>query len=609
MISMLKASASFPCWHLARPTHLLRAGARRGLVPAAAVADDGTKDVGKIIRSRYSCPQLNTPLADKSFSKFILDEMTKYGDDPAIVEGGAPSDAPSHTFKSARAACYRLAQAYRKLGFVDGQCVAIVTPNHVDYFTPMLAAGLVKCHSTTVNPQYTEKELLFQLENTSSSIVFCHSVVLEKVVRAVCIGSMNVKIYTIDDNISRVPGAICSLNELLRSEPMETVDTDSFPGQSSKNFDNSSIFMIPFSSGTTGTPKGVMVSHRNFLSNILQVLAIDNNYTRDARIVPLPLYHAFGILSSMSNHYIGAKTVLTATFDFVQFLELIQEHRVARAGLVPPIILGLAKHPVVAKYDLSSLKTIGCGAAPLGAEVQRAAAKRLNCVVKQGWGMTELSPCASLFPDEIAQTLPSNASCFGSVGFLVPASEGKVVDPATGVDLSPYVEGEICIRGPHVMKGYYRNEAATAQMIDKDGWLHTGDIGKFDSDEYLYITDRCKELIKYKAFQVAPAELEALINTMEGVKDCVVIPVPDEEAGEIPRAYVVRQDELPQGRQLTERAVEEFVAASVSSHKRLRGGVRFTDIIPKSPAGKILRRVQREIDRNSDKGHDSVPAN
>jgi acyl-CoA synthetase (AMP-forming)/AMP-acid ligase II len=301
----------------------------------------------------------------------------------------------------------------------------------------------------------------------------------------------------------------------------------------------------------------------------------------------------------MSNYNNGNKTVFLTAFDFVRFLELIQEHKVDRIALVPPIILALAKHPVVAKYDLSSLTDVGSGAAPLGAEIQRATARRLKCIVRQGFGMTELSPVGAMFPYEIAKTLKDDSPCFGSVGLLVPGTEAKIADPATGNDMSPYEEGEICIRGPQVMKGYYRNEEATKQTIDKDGWLHTGDIGKFDQDDFLYITDRCKELIKYKAFQVAPAELEALINTMEGVQDCVVIPVADEEAGEVPRAYVVKQPDS-KGQALTEKAVEDFVAKSVSAHKRLRGGVRFTDVIPKSPAGKILRRVQRDIDRALD---------
>ena len=297
-------------------------------------------------------------------------------------------------------------------------------------------------------------------------------------------------------------------------------------------------------------------------------------------------------MAAMAN-YCGAKTVFMPAFDLVQFLELIQTHKIQRAHLVPPIILGLAKHPIVDSFDLSSLTCINSAAAPLGADIQMMVSKRLRCVVKQGWGMTELSPAGCLVPDEVAMDFEAIK---GSAGLLCPNTEAKVVDPVTRVDLNYSQEGEICIRGPQVMKGYFENEAATADMIDSDGWLHTGDVGYFNEQGFLFITDRCKELIKFKGFQVAPAELEAIIAAMDGVKDVVVIPVEDQEAGELPRAYVVRQDD-DTGAALTANDVEEYVKAKVAPHKRLRGGVRFTDVIPKSPAGKILRRVQRDLDR------------
>jgi 4-coumarate--CoA ligase len=177
----------------------------------------------------------------------------------------------------------------------------------------------------------------------------------------------------------------------------------------------------------------------------------------------------------------------------------------------------------------------------------------------------------------------------------MPGSEGKIVDPGTGNDLPFDREGEILIRGPQVMKGYLKNEEATKATIRPDGWLHTGDVGYFDSEGFIYITDRCKELIKYKGFQVPPAELEAVILTMPEVKDAIVIPVLDDEAGELPRAYVVKQDGCRES--FTEKDVMEYVASKVAPHKKLRGGVRFVASVPKSPAGKLLRRLQVQIDR------------
>lgn len=281
------------------------------------------------------------------------------------------------------------------------------------------------------------------------------------------------------------------------------------------------------------------------------------------------------------------------SFDLVKYLEIIQEHKVTRSHIVPPICLALAKHPIIDKYDLSSLEVIMSGAAPLGADVQKALQDRLGTLVKQAWGMTELSPAGNIFDDEHLRRLGGESK--GSVGPLLAATEAKIVSLTDGTDLDPTEEGELYIRGPQVMKGYYKNKEATDEMLDSEGWLHTGDVCKFDEDGLLYITDRCKELIKYKGFQIAPAELEALILTIPQVMDVVVIPVPDEVGGEIPRAYVVKRPDT----EVTEEEICDFVAEKVNPNKKLRGGVRFTDAIPKSASGKILRRVQIQFDREN----------
>jgi 4-coumarate--CoA ligase len=249
--------------------------------------------------------------------------------------------------------------------------------------------------------------------------------------------------------------------------------------------------------------------------------------------------------------------------------------------LVPPIILALAKHPLVDEYDLSSVRQIFSGAAPLGAEVEAEAAQRVGAEVVQGYGLTETSPVTHA-------TAPGKARS-GSIGFVISNTEARVVDPESGSDLGEGAEGEIWIKGPQVMQGYLNNPEATRQTIDDDGWLHTGDIGWVDEDGYWYITDRLKELIKYKGFQVPPAELEALLLTHPAVADSAVIPVPDEEAGEIPKAYVV----LKPGQEATAEELMEHVAGHVAHFKQIRQ-VEFIDEIPRSLAGKILRRVLRD---------------
>jgi acyl-CoA synthetase (AMP-forming)/AMP-acid ligase II len=303
----------------------------------------------------------------------------------------------------------------------------------------------------------------------------------------------------------------------------------------------------------------------------------------------------------------GAKTVFMSQFDLELFLTLIQEHKVTRGHVVPPIALALAKHPMVDNFDLSSLESMLSGAAPLGGEIQRAASQRLNCIFKQAWGMTELSPGGSFTPDDVLRPKgfaggeedwqKNIDQIMGKSGPLLPATEGKIVHPETGEDLASTATGELLIRGPQVMKGYLKNPEATEATLTSDGWLKTGDIGNFTEEGWLIITDRNKELIKYKGFQVPPAELEALLLTMPEISDAVVIPVEDDEAGELPCAYVVKNEATLQGKELTEQQVQDYVAERVAPHKRLRGGVRFADSIPKSASGKILRRVQKQIDR------------
>lgn len=282
----------------------------------------------------------------------------------------------------------------------------------------------------------------------------------------------------------------------------------------------------------------------------------------------------------------GATIISLPRFDLAQFLQTIQDRHVSVCYVAPPILLALAKQPLVDEYDLSSLRVILCAAAPLGKELQEAASARLGCTVIQAWGMTETSPLATIRPLE-----PSQQKA-GSVGVCASNTEGKIVDITTGDELGPEQEGELCVSGPQIMKGYLNNPAATANMLEVDGWLHTGDIGLFDADGYLFIMDRLKELIKYKGMQVAPAELEALLLTHPAVADAAVIPRADDEAGEIPKACIV----LKPGAQATSEELIVYVAERVAPHKKIRH-IEFVAQIPKSASGKILRRVLIERER------------
>jgi acyl-CoA synthetase (AMP-forming)/AMP-acid ligase II len=330
-----------------------------------------------------------------------------------------------------------------------------------------------------------------------------------------------------------------------------------------------------------------MLTHRNLVANLCQTRAVQPLTEDDTIIGALPFFHIYGMTVIMNQALrVGATVVTMPRFDLAGFLDLVERHRVTKAHLVPPIILALAKSPAVEGHDLSSLRWINSGAAPLGAELADACAERLGCPVVQGYGLTETSPVTHVVPIERVENRP------GSIGPAVPGTECKVVDVAGGEELGPDEDGEVWIRGPQVMRGYLGQDEATAGTLDRDGWLHTGDIGHADEDGWFYLVDRLKELIKYKGFQVAPAELEAVLLEHPQVADAAVIAVPDEEAGEVPKAFVVAAG----GADLDPEAIRAFVAERVASYKQVRR-VEVTDEIPKSPSGKVLRRVLVERER------------
>ncbi len=346
------------------------------------------------------------------------------------------------------------------------------------------------------------------------------------------------------------------------------------------------LIALPYSSGTTGLPKGVMLTHHNLVANLCQIRDIEPFGEADTLIGILPFFHIYGLTVIMGlGLHKGATIVTMPRFDLEQFLQIMQNYRVSRAYLVPPIVLALAKHPLVDKYNLSNLKLIMSGAAPLSKDVAEGCANRLGCLIKQGYGLTETSPVTHLNPDDPAKIKQ------GSIGPCIPNTEVKIVNYNTDAELGPNQEGEIWLRGPQVMKGYLNHPQATAASINAEGWFRSGDIGYADEEGYFYIVDRLKELIKYKGLQVAPAELEAILLTHPAVADAAVIPSPDEEAGEIPKAFVVLRGEA------TPDELMAFVAERVAPHKKIRL-LEVIEQIPKSASGKILRRVLVEWERS-----------
>jgi acyl-CoA synthetase (AMP-forming)/AMP-acid ligase II len=343
------------------------------------------------------------------------------------------------------------------------------------------------------------------------------------------------------------------------------------------------LVALPYSSGTTGLPKGVMLTHRNLVANILQTDSASHyRHGEDVTVTFLPLFHIYGLTAiALLGLWSGATFVIMAKFELEPYLTLVARHRATLLHVVPPVVIALAKHPAVANHDLSSVRKLFSGAAPLGADVTEQCTRRIGCVLQQGYGLTETSPAAIVTSDDPALLKA------GSVGEPIANTECRVVDPETGRDAAPGADGEIWIRGPQVMRGYLKRPEDTRAVLDDDGWLRSGDIGHADADGHFFIVDRLKELIKYKGMQVPPAELEAVLLSHPAVADAAVVPLADAEAGEIPRAFVVRKGNA------TAEELIAFVASQVAPYKKVRR-LEFIDAIPKSPSGKILRRLLRD---------------
>lgn len=511
----------------------------------------------------YFGGSLRAEIPPVDLTSFTLGRASELGDKPALVDGAS---GRSMTYAELERSVRSLAAGLSGRGVAKGDTFALFLPNLPEYpvvFHGVLAAG-GRC--TTINPTITAGELAVQLADAGARAVVTIPALVDVARQAVdASGRCEVVSLGEGDGATR-------LSDLL-GDPSAAPAVD---------FDVArDIAALPYSSGTTGLGKGVMLSHRNLVTNLLQVESVLPLGDDDVLIAALPFFHVLG-QTCMMNHGLraGATIVTMPRFDLAQFLALIERYHVTQACIVPPIALALCRHPAVKEHDLSSLRYIVSGAAPLGAEVATELARRVGCEVSQGYGMTETSGVTHFDP-------PFDRHKPGSIGPPIPGTECRLVDPMSGCDAVPGQPGELWVRGPQLMVGYLNNPAATAATVDQAGWLHTGDVAVADEEGRFYIVDRLKELIKYKGFQVAPAELEAVLLSHPAVADCAVIGVPDDEAGEVPKAFVVRESE-----DLDAGAVIDFVAQQVAPYKRVRQ-VEFVGAIPKSASGKVLKRLLR----------------
>ncbi|EAL65024.2 4-coumarate-CoA ligase [Dictyostelium discoideum AX4] len=530
----------------------------------------------------------NIIIPEKPIPHLILKHIRYKPDQVLLVDGLTFKEYSSHFVADT---IEKVACGLNKLNIKKGDVLGVILPNLPEYVPIFHGTLLMGGITSLVNPDYTIEELSHTLATVSPRYLAVTLAVYEKikndlkrvfpsVEKVILVDIAGQTLKEIDQLTLSSDGIVMSFNQLTNNNgkdyPIVRIDL------------TKDTAIIPFSSGTTGLFKGVCLSHYNLVSNTYQTQTIETSTYKknDSVIGVLPFFHSFGLmLHIMLMVKQGYRIVTLPKFEPVRFLELIKKYKVAMSFIVPPIAIMFAKSPIVDKFDLSSLRTLFCGAAPLGSEIEDLIKERFKgrLVIKQGYGATELSPCCFVTPNGLVKS--------GSSGTLLPNLLAKIISSETGENLGMGEKGEICIKGPNVMLGYYNNEKATNEVIDKDGFLKTGDIGYVDEDGYFFIIDRSKELIKCKGFQVPPAELEALLLSHPKVADACVVGLSKGDMGEVPRGFVV----IKQNESLTEKELLDWAHPKIANYKHFRGGIFFIPAIPKSATGKLLRKNLKDF--------------
>ncbi|PXW35403.1 UNVERIFIED_CONTAM: acyl-CoA synthetase (AMP-forming)/AMP-acid ligase II [Williamsia faeni] len=530
----------------------------------------------------FKSPYPPVEISDSSVYDTLFGSISEEDlDRVAAIDAGATEGT---TYRELIARIDGFAGALAARGIGVGDVVGLLSANTSAFafvFHGILRAGAT---ATTINALFTAKDIAKQLTDSGAKMLVTITQLEEQAkIAAAEVGIPESAVIILNGPGEKAGPNPNAIDLLAAGLPAPDVSFD--PA--------THLAVLPYSSGTTGNPKGVMLTHRNLAANIAQIRPLLEMKASDAILAVLPFFHIYGMTVLLNAALLNrAKLVVMPRFELEQFLSSIQNYKCSYIFIAPPVAVALAKHPMVDEYDLSSVNTIMSGAAPLDEQLGNAVAKRLGTQVIQGYGMSELSPVSHVIP---VDNRGGPQAPLNSCGWPIPNTVNKIVDPVTGEDIEIPAEGmseagELWVSGPNVMVGYLNNDAATAETIDADGFLHTGDMATVDSHGFVYIVDRLKELIKYKGYQVPPAELEALLLTHADVDDVAVVGVIEEETGEeIPKAFVVKRE----GSELTGEQVIEFVASQVSPHKKVRA-VEFIEAIPKSAAGKILRKDLRK---------------
>lgn len=524
--------------------------------------------IKKNIQGDFRVGIITSTFPDVALSDLTITQRVFQGIDPEMTILIDGPTGRSYTGAQFMGAVKSLAGGLDARGMGAGKCVALMLPNIPEYCIAFHGVAWAGGTVTTINPTYTAHEVNHQLRDASADTLVTIEMFLDTAREAIK-GTGVTQIVVIGD----APEGTVAFSDLMGAPMAEQAPVDVADH----------VVALPYSSGTTGLPKGVMLTHQNLVVNTNQTLVPSDLTHGERTVVFLPFFHIYG-LQVMMNIYLaaGGALVTMPRFDLEQYLNLISEHKTPRLWIVPPVALALAMHPLIDKYDLSFTDQIFCAAAPLGADVGDALAGRLSARVNQGYGMTELSPVSHISPNGIGKS--------GASGVTLPNTECRIVNIETMEDAADGEDGELWIRGPQVMKGYLNNPTATAETIVDGGWLRTGDIAHFDDEGYVYITDRLKELIKYKGFQVAPAELEAELLTHPDIVDAAVIGKPDDEAGELPMAFIVA---APGKDAPNLETVQAYLGDRLAHYKQVRV-LEVIDEVPKSPSGKILRRFLKD---------------
>ncbi|XP_055633649.1 luciferin 4-monooxygenase-like [Toxorhynchites rutilus septentrionalis] len=529
----------------------------------------------------YGGPDPVELLQDRSLGQMIANELRVHPDNIGLID---PVLEVQLTYRQILEKSILVATALTELGIKKSDHVAIISENSLEYCFALLGSIFAAVPVALLNPDYLEAELEHAIKLSQPRAIFVSPNALEKTAKVLNKIKLDARIILFGDH----PNGAASVSNLIRFTNLlarGTIPGDSYTPEPVDV--GTHVALIVLSSGTTGLPKGVQLTHANIMTTVAHSKEAGKLLELPDQLVTLtvtPLFHVVagvGFINMVTNN---CRCVLLPRFDVHLFLDSIQKYKVNIMTVVPPLMVFLAKHPIVDNYDLSTLMTLLCGAAPLSKDIEDRVRDRLGVAfIRQGYGMSETTLGV------LMQTGFENKS--GCVGKVRMGQWVKVINPENGKILGPNQRGELCFKGSLIMKGYLGLESA----IDQDGWLHTGDIGYYDEDEDFFIVDRIKELIKYKGFQVPPAELEAILLEHPKLKDAAVIGIPDERVGELATAFVVRKDDA----EVSAEEIIKFVADRVSTQKQLYGGVRFIDDIPKTASGKILRRELRELAKNT----------